>query len=101
MSSSKRDRSGVFEGRLQAALSLPAHNVHLRSSGIEFLSRRRIADWTEVEVAIQPASTRARPIKCVGIVVGCHGTSRAGFVVSMAFIHLSKTSQDRLQALLG
>lgn len=109
MSSSKLDSSGILESSpvsrkadstFKAVLDLPAHVVHLRKSGIEFISPDPIAAWTELTLQIL-ASKGSRKIVCNGIVVGCHGNRKSGFVVSLIFFNLSRQSQQRLSELVG
>ena len=107
MSSSKLDSSDAFDSSIneaeapfRAVLRLPQEVVHIRKNGIEFISPKPVAAWTELTVQIQPARGGHR-IVCNGIVVQCHGSASDGFVVSLIFFNLSPQSQEQLSALAG
>jgi hypothetical protein len=102
MSSTKLDTSGVFQSvtiESQATrLSLPPHAIHIRRTGIEFLSPTPLPEWTELTVGLQTPKSASR-LKATGIVVGCQGNRHAGYVVSIAFLSLSRQAQERLSSL--
>ncbi len=103
MKTTKLDTSGVFEPVKVTAneleLSLPAHSVHLRNNGIEFLSTKEVPMWTELTIELQSPNQDGR-INCTGIVVGSTGNKHNGFVVSIIFMGITPEAQERLTSLV-
>ena len=103
MKTTKLDTSGVFEPVKVTAseleLSLPAHSVHLRNNGIEFLSEKDVPMWTELTIDLQSPNQSGR-INCNGIVVACSGNKHNGYVVSIIFMGISPEAQERLTSLV-
>lgn len=81
-----------------STLSLPAGAVTIRKNGIEFLSERPLAPWTEVNLAIESPSEKRR-VNCRGVVVACEGNRHAGYQVSLLFVGLTPQTQQRLESL--
>lgn len=79
-------------------LNLPARAVTIRKNGIEFLSARPLAPWTEVTLAIESPS-EGRKVTCRGVVVACDGNRHAGFQVALLFVGLTPQLQQRLESL--
>jgi hypothetical protein len=102
MSSSKLDKSGVFEPLTvrtsQTQLSLPPDAVKFQKNGIEFLSAKPIPAWKEMTVEVQSPS-HPRKARFTGVVVGCNGNRHMGYVVSMLFTNLTRQSQEQLNEL--
>jgi hypothetical protein len=102
MSASKDGSNGFFHPLTVQArttlLSLPAGAVRIRKNGIEFRSDASIPVWTEMTVAIKTAS-EAKRFQATGVVVACHGSRHAGYIVSMLFTGLSRQAQARLDSL--
>jgi hypothetical protein len=98
MSTSKLDRSGVFQGLhvhgAQTRLTLSPESVKVRQNGVEFRTDKPIAQWTEMNVDL--LSAEGEKIHGTGVVVECHGNRHAGYHVSILFMNLSKKAQDRL-----
>lgn len=103
MKTTKLDTSGVFEPVKVTAneleLSLPAHSVHLRNNGIEFLSTKEVPMWTELTIDLQSPNQDGR-INCTGIVVGSTGNKHNGYVVSIIFMGITPEAQERLSSLV-
>lgn len=104
MKTTKLDRSGVFDEPVKLAnsemeLSLPAHTVHLRNNGIEFLSENEVPLWTELTIELQ-SPTQSCNIKCTGIVVGASGNKHNGYVISIIFMGITPDAQERLSQLV-
>ena len=102
MSTSKLDTSGVFQPLTiqseQTQLTLPAHAIRVRKSGIEFRTVKPIPTWTEMTVdLLSPAD--GKKVHCTGVVVDCNGNRHVGYLVSMVFLNLSRQSQQRLAEL--
>jgi hypothetical protein len=100
MSAGRLDRSHVSSDTSVSAstLRLPAEAVTIRKNGIEFLSRRALAPWTEVTLAIE-SSAEGRRVTCRGVVVACEGNRHAGYQVSLLFLGLTPQAQQRLELL--
>jgi hypothetical protein len=102
MSTSKLDTSNAFHPvtlvGAQAKLTLPAGTVKIRRNGIEFLTGTAIPQWTEMTVQLR-APGEARSVNCTGVVVACTGNRHSGYLVSMVFINLTRTAQERLHTL--
>ena len=102
MSTSKLDRSGVFEPfsieSSQAKLEIPAHSVRLRKNGIEFMSDRTFPLWTEMNVDLHSIQDGKR-VSCNGVVVQCHGNRHSGFHVSMVCLNFTRQAQAHFAAL--
>ena len=79
-------------------LNLPASAVTIRKNGIEFLSARPLAPWTEVTLAIESPVER-RKVTCRGVVVACEGSRHAGYQVALLFLGLTPQVQQRLESL--
>lgn len=101
MSTSKLDTSGIFlplklkENRTQ--LTLPAHNVCIRKSGLQFRAAKALPLWAEMTMDLVCGT--GKRIHCHGVVVACHGNRHTGFVVSMVLMNLSRQAQERLDNL--
>ena len=104
MSSSKLDRSGVFEPLTletpQTQLSLPPTAVRVRKNGIEFRTTKSIAVWKEMTVELQSPGETKR-VNFSGVVVACDGNRHSGYLVSMVFTSVSRQAQERLNLLGG
>ncbi|MBM3834521.1 MAG: hypothetical protein FJ403_14870 [Verrucomicrobia bacterium] len=102
MSTSKLDRSGIFQPlkieSQQTRLSLPANAIRFRKNGIEFRSEKPIPNWTEMTVDLQSPKD-GKKVHCTGVVVDCQGNRHAGYYVSMVFMNLSRQSRERLTQL--
>ncbi len=104
MSAGRLDRksspSGSTSGSDQAltTLSLPAGAVTIRKNGIEFLTARPLAPWTEVNLSIESPSEKRR-VTCSGVVVACDGNRHAGYQVSLLFLGLTPQTQQRLESM--
>lgn len=79
-------------------LKLSAAAVQLRKSGIEFVTQRPLAPWTEMTVSLE-IPNEPQMLHCTGIIVDCKGSPQAGYHVSMLFIDLSSQSLARLSSL--
>jgi hypothetical protein len=79
-------------------LQLPADQVAIRKSGIEFLSPDAIPLWTEVTVDLR-SPLEPRPVRGSGVVVDCSGNQRSGYVVSLMLMNLTPQAQERLSQL--
>lgn len=102
MSTSKFDTSGIFRPLAvvcaETRLSLPASEVRIRRSGIEFKSSEPIAPWTEMTVDLFSNADMKR-VHCKGVVVACNGNRHTGYAVSMLFLSLSRQARERLDFL--
>jgi hypothetical protein len=102
MSATKLDTSGLFQPitiqERETQLTLPAGDVRVHRSGVEFRSPTPIPLWTEMTVAWQYHHT-ARKAHCTGVVVACQGNRHAGYVVSVVLMNLSRQMQERLNSL--
>ena len=102
MSSSKLDRSGVFQSLKveshQTQLTLTPDAVQVHKNGIEFRSVRPFAVWKEMTVEMVP-SGESRKVHFNGVVVECTGNRHAGYLVSMVITSVSRQSQERLNHL--
>ena len=102
MSTSKVDRSGVFQPvtiqTQQTRLRLSASQVSIRKNGVEFLSDHPIPLWTEVTIDLR-SPMDAGPVRGTGVVVECTGNRHTGYVVSVVFMNLTRQSQERLSHL--
>ena len=98
MSTSKLDRSGVFQALTihgdQTRLSLSPETVKVRPNGVEFRTDKHIAQWTEMTVDLM--SAEGEKVHGTGVVVECVGNRHTGYHVSILFMNLSKKAQDRL-----
>jgi hypothetical protein len=98
MSTSKLDRSGVFQAvhvhGAQTRLTLSPETVKIRANGVEFRADKPIAQWTEMTVDLLSAD--GEKVHGTGVVVECAGNRHAGYHVSILFMNLSKKAQDRL-----
>ena len=98
MSTSKLDRSGVFQTLTvhgpQTRLSLSPESVKIRANGVEFRADKAIAQWTELTVDL--TSAEGEKVHGTGVVVECNGNRHTGYHVSILFMNLSKKAQDRL-----
>ncbi len=81
-----------------STLSLPAGAVTIRKNGIEFLSGKPLAPWTEVNLSIESPSEKRR-VTCQGVVVACEGSRHSGYQVSLLFLGLTPQTQQRLESL--
>ncbi len=88
------DQVGMSPGSTQC-LTLPTHAVSVRKSGIEFRHSGPIPTMTEMTVSLQGPNP-ARKVNFNGVVVGCSGNAREGYLISMLFTHVSRLSQARL-----
>ena len=102
MSSSKLDRSGAFQPvsvkSRSSVLSLSSDKVHIRKTGVEFLSPTAITAWTEMTVELRNAVDGSR-VNCSGVVVACTGNKHSGYAVSMAFLSVSPQTEQKLLAM--
>ncbi len=102
MSSSKLDRSGIFEPLTvqtqQTQLSLPPNAVKVRKHGIEFRTLKPLSVYKEMTVEMQSPGD-PKKVRFTGVVVACDGNRHTGYVVSMLFTSLSRQSQERLDML--
>jgi hypothetical protein len=102
MSARKIDASNVFSPTTsqgsQTRLTLPAHSVRIRKSGIEFRAPNPIPPWTEMTVDLQ-SPRNEKKVHCTGVVITCNGNRSTGYVVSMLFTNLSRQSQALLSSL--
>lgn len=96
MSARKIDLSQLLQAgsNSRIRLSLAAHSVRIRKSGIEFRSNNPITAWTEMSVDLQYPDLKK--VHCTGVVVACHGNRHSGYVVSLLFTKLSRQSQALL-----
>jgi hypothetical protein len=99
MSTSKVDRSGVFQPvtvqTQQTKLVLAANQVSVRKNGVEFMSPHPIPLWTEVTIDLR-SPIDGKSVRGSGVVVECTGNRHTGYVVSLVFMNLSRQSQQRL-----
>jgi hypothetical protein len=79
-------------------LNLPAGSVTIRKNGIEFVSAKPLAPWTEVTLDIESPLER-RKVTCRGVVVACDGNRHAGYQVALLFLGLTPQIQQRLESL--
>jgi hypothetical protein len=99
MSASKFGASNAFKpftvesGELQ--VSLPASAVHIHKNGIEFRAGQPIPIWNEMTVSLVSPGDPKR-LKFNGVVVACSGNKHGGYVISMVFTSVSRSSQERL-----
>jgi hypothetical protein len=101
MSAGRADRRNPARPQVAASnstLSLPANAVTIRKNGIEFLSARPLAPWTEVTLAIE-SSIENRRVTCRGVVVACDGNRHTGYQVSLLFLGITPQLQQRLESL--
>lgn len=70
----------------------------IRKNGIEFLSSRALAPWTEVNLSIESPAEKRR-VNCRGVVVACDGNRHSGYQVSLLFLGLTPQTQQRLESL--
>jgi hypothetical protein len=102
MSTSKLDRSGIFQtiqvDSTPTRLTLPADSVCIRKNGIEFRASDSIPVWTEMTVDLFTGN-QPKKVHCTGVVVACTGNRHTGYVVSMVLMNLSKAAQERLDTL--
>src|SRR6059036_3776298 len=63
-------------------LDLPTTALVFRRNGMEFRINDPIPVWTEMTVSLQTPG-EARRFNCTGVVVACHGSRHAGYLVSM------------------
>lgn len=102
MSTSKLDTSGIFqtltvkENRTQ--LTLPAHTVKIRKNGIEFLTNKSLPLWTEMTIDLL-CGAEGKKVHCNGVVVACAGNRHNGYLVSMVFMNLSHSAEERLNTI--
>jgi hypothetical protein len=98
MSTSKLDRSGVFQALhvhgAQTRLTLSPESVKIRPNGVEFRADKAIAQWTEMTIDL--LSAEGEKVHCNGVVVECNGNRHTGYHVSILFMNLTKKAQDRL-----
>ena len=101
MSTSKLDRSGIFQAIHlhgdQTRLTLAPDSVRIRPNGVEFRADKPIAQWTEMRVDL--FSAEGEKVHCNGIVVECNGNRHTGYQVSMLFMNLTRQAQERLDLL--
>ncbi len=83
---------------VSAVLRLPASAVLVRKNGIEFRAQNPIPLWTELTVAMEPVGHGKR-LECGGVVVGCDGNRRTGYVVLLLFTNLPRQSRALLDSL--
>jgi len=102
MSAGRLDRktssSAAESNQAVSTLSLPAGAVTIRKNGIEFLSSRPLAPWTEINLSIESPSEKRR-VTCSGVVVACDGNRHAGYQISLLFLGLTPQTQQRLESL--
>lgn len=98
MSTSKLDRSGIFQAvhvhGAQTRLTLSPESVKIRPNGVEFRADKSIAQWTEMTIDL--LSAEGEKVHCTGVVVECNGNRHTGYHVSILFMNLTKKAQDRL-----
>jgi hypothetical protein len=101
MSTSKLDRSGVFQGLqvhgAQTRLSLSPSAVRIRQNGVEFRTDKPIDQWTELTIDL--FSAEGEKVHCNGVVVDCSGNRHMGYQISILFTNLTKRAQERLDLL--
>ena len=101
MSTSKLDTSGIFQPAVvkenRTQLTLPAHNVCIRKTGLEFRAEQPLNLWTEMRIDVVCGT--GKKVHCHGVVVACHGNRHTGYVVSMFLMNLSRQAQERLETL--
>ena len=79
-------------------LHLSSNAVRIRKNGIEFRSESPLQMYTEMTVTLEtPYDTKT--FTANGVVVGCHGTRHAGYLISVVFTDLSLPAKARLQLL--
>lgn len=102
MSSSKLDKSGVFDPLTvqtpQTKLNLPPNAVRVHKNGIEFRTAKSFPIWKEMTVEMQSPGN-PKKVHFTGVVVACNGNRHTGYVVSMVYTSLSRQSQERLNML--
>lgn len=100
MSAGRADRrsSPPADSSTSSPLSLTAGAITIRKNGVEFLSHRPMAPWTEVTVAIESPMEKRR-VNCRAVVVACEGNRHAGYKVSLLFLGLTPQTQRRLESL--
>lgn len=102
MSTSKLDRSGVFQPIIiqtpKAKFKLLPNAVRIRKNGIEFLSPASMPIWTEMTVTLHSPGDTQR-VECTGVVVESNGNRHSGYVVSVFFLNLSPRSEEQLHLL--
>jgi hypothetical protein len=104
MSSSKLDRSGVFEPpkvhTAQTQLTLAPNTVRVHKHGIEFKAPKSFPLWKEMTVEmISPQESKK--VHFAGVVVACQGNKHTGYVVSMVITNVTRQDQARLGHLAG
>lgn len=100
MSAGRIDRSsspGNASGG-STTLNLPAQAVTIRKNGIEFISTRPMAPWTEINLDIE-SPIEKRKVTCRGVVVACDGNRHAGYRVALLFVGLDAPTQQRLESI--
>ncbi len=95
---SNKSSSNTSPSADPTTLSLPPGSVTIRKNGIEFVSAKPLAPWTEVTLAIE-SSIEKRKVTCRGVVVACEGNRHAGYQVSLLFLGLTPQAQRRLELL--
>lgn len=102
MSSSKLDRSGVFDAGTAPAREteciLAPGMVRMHKNGIEFKVLKPLPLWKEMTVGIQSHADQ-KPTRFTGVVVACDGSRHAGYMVSMVIINMTRQAQERLNVL--
>jgi hypothetical protein len=99
MSSSKLDRSGVFEPPKvqtgQTQLSLAPDSVRVRKHGIEFKSPKAFPLWKEMTVEMT-SPQESKKVRFTGVVVACQGNKHTGHLISMLITNMTRQDQARL-----
>lgn len=102
MSASKIDQNDPFRPVTvkaeTASLHLSADSVQIRKNGIEFRSDKEMPMWAEMTVALE-TPFESRKFEANGVVVACHGSRHAGYMVSLIFTDLTLPDKARLQLL--
>lgn len=95
MASCNRDSTEPMTGGNRApegALVLSQSELVFRNNGLEFLSERPLALWSEVQVAIHSPSA-AEPVRGSGVVVDCSGSRHTGYVIALLLLDLPATAR--------
>ncbi len=104
MSSSKLDRSGVFQpvktDPPETQLTLAPHAVRVHKSGIQFRTGKPMPVWKEMTVAMESPG-KLRKTHFTGVVVDCEGDRHAGYQVSLVFTSVTRHAHEQLSFLAG
>lgn len=101
MASGKRDSAEPLtggNGAPDAALVLSRAALVFRNNGLEFLSERPLALWSEVEVDLHPPGL-PEPVRGNGVVVDCSGSRATGYVIALLLLDLPAAARRHWERL--